>query len=432
MSEGTQRGWWQASDGRWYPPSAHPDARQKDEPLQQPMLAVPVVHHSAPYDPLPVNVSPTVDPWTSAMQPPGYPSTPGVSPLPSVEPDRREAASWQGEPGWQATPPEPHPFAGLGYPAIQDTPQAQPPLYPVPDYQSAPLPVMELDQAPPPYGYGHVQDDPTPQWLRPSPRQSVWPWIAIAAAVLLAIPVIWFGATQFAGHDTPNPAAHSEQTIKDGHVSGGDHQLTAHGPIPSPDGAVIYSDDLTAGGGPKWAVELGLHEGTLKHDSRGLTVTTTEQRSLTELQTPYQGTVDQLDVVLTGLIPAGVGDGFGLTCEHSTVNGHVSRHFGIATPSTWSQDRQTQSGNSMTSDGTGGDGPALVGKPTTLRAICATLADGSARFALQINGKTVFDRVDHFDGLTTGTGWSVRTDVNLAKPSHAVTLTKFDVRNLAD
>ena len=72
MSDGTQggtqgEGWWQASDGQWYPPEQHPGAQAPAAP-QDPTAAMP-----APFGPPPVGPPPTGAPMGPPIGPPAGP-----------------------------------------------------------------------------------------------------------------------------------------------------------------------------------------------------------------------------------------------------------------------------------------------------------------------------------------------------------------------
>jgi len=68
MSDGTQgEGWWQASDGQWYPPEQHPGAQAPAAP-QDPAAAMP-----APFGPPPVGPPPTGAPMGPPIGPPAGP-----------------------------------------------------------------------------------------------------------------------------------------------------------------------------------------------------------------------------------------------------------------------------------------------------------------------------------------------------------------------
>src|SRR4051794_9081083 len=86
MSDATQGpGWWQASDGKWYPPEQHPDLGNPTQPVESvsPTEAVP------PSTPPPAPVPPT-----QAMAPvpppvpPGPPGGPPPGPVPGGPPPR--------------------------------------------------------------------------------------------------------------------------------------------------------------------------------------------------------------------------------------------------------------------------------------------------------------------------------------------------------
>lgn len=90
MSDVSQgAGWWQASDGRWYPPQSHPDYRAP-EPQPQPQLEIDALpqpqvevesqrQQGAHPDPEPVPVPERQPPTQSMERPSGLPVRP--SPL---------------------------------------------------------------------------------------------------------------------------------------------------------------------------------------------------------------------------------------------------------------------------------------------------------------------------------------------------------------
>src|SRR6476619_6421021 len=75
MSDSTQgEGWWQASDGKWYPPEQHPDfqagATQSMESVPPPTAAMPVP------PPPPTSVVGAPPPGAPGGPPPGAPGGP--------------------------------------------------------------------------------------------------------------------------------------------------------------------------------------------------------------------------------------------------------------------------------------------------------------------------------------------------------------------
>lgn len=96
MSDAPQgAGWWQASDGRWYPPESHPDARS-----QQP----------------PPGPSPTTPPSAGPASPPPGPTTPPSGPPPGQPPMPGGPAAGQ-PPGPPSGPPPGSATAGQQPPA---------------------------------------------------------------------------------------------------------------------------------------------------------------------------------------------------------------------------------------------------------------------------------------------------------------------------
>jgi hypothetical protein len=137
-------GWWQASDGKWYPPESHPSA----------------MTNPAPADPWAASASPT-DPTTpTGPTTPAGPTNPTTPTAPGVGPDPRDQAGYAqpgsaqvpyGQAPGQASGPAPYgqaPYgqAAYGQPAAGQAPYGQA-AYGQPAYGQAPY-----GQAP--YGQG--------------------------------------------------------------------------------------------------------------------------------------------------------------------------------------------------------------------------------------------------------------------------------------
>jgi hypothetical protein len=123
-------GWWQASDGKWYPPETHPSARPGPAPA---------------------------DPWaaaspTSPTNPAnlGSPGSPGVAPDPQAQAGYAQPGSGQAPYGQAPDPTAPGP-APYGQPAYGQAPYGQATSGP-PAYGQAPYGQAPYGQAP--YGQG--------------------------------------------------------------------------------------------------------------------------------------------------------------------------------------------------------------------------------------------------------------------------------------
>jgi hypothetical protein len=80
MSDATQGpGWWQASDGKWYPPEQHPDYT----PPTQPVESVAPTAATPPVPPPPVEATQAMAPVPPPPVPPGPPLAGAVGPPPS-------------------------------------------------------------------------------------------------------------------------------------------------------------------------------------------------------------------------------------------------------------------------------------------------------------------------------------------------------------
>lgn len=96
MSENAQGpGWWQASDGRWYPPEAHPNYMSPTPPPPPPPLPAQPDATATPDGP-PTVEDPSTRPWSSAG--PGWPSdsSPGAPVVGDVSAeDRAKSPVWR-------------------------------------------------------------------------------------------------------------------------------------------------------------------------------------------------------------------------------------------------------------------------------------------------------------------------------------------------
>jgi hypothetical protein len=159
-------GWWQASDGRWYPPDLHPSAT-----------------------PAPVPTPPPFTPPVAAPQP-------------------------TGPNGWEV-PPDGHPGQGAQGTPPTPVPASQVPSWGPPSAPAGPPPV------PPAYGqpaYGQPVPPPgfsSPAPPRPGPRRGLLIGLAVVVAVLLVGAVMWLfvavsGDDADVGSDGSVPGAGTE------------------------------------------------------------------------------------------------------------------------------------------------------------------------------------------------------------------------------
>jgi len=436
MSDGTQRGWWQASDGRWYPPSAHPDARAENESEQHSPYFV--AHHSYPYESVHVG-----DPRPAPQSPSAFGSSPPApadswpaphaarhpNSLTSVPP--LEPQNWAPSHGFGNFPTftaqetyvgEPHPFAGMGQPS-------SPMLHPVPPYHSEPLPQFTSTLAAPPVSHPPARSRPA--WHEPSPRQSPWVWIGLVVAILVLIPIVWVGAAVLNRQPATPASSDTPQRLPVGHLTAGANPMTATAPLKAGDGKVVYSDDFHDQNSG-WTNQVGLFGTKVTYGSNALTITPKDWGT-TDLVPPFHGQIDQIAIALTASVDGVTSGGDGVTalCRQQTATGQVEYRFGVSSGSTWSFTRSIQTGSHTDINGSGGVSQTNIGAtPVSAVAVCATLADGrSTRVALFVDGTSVMDRVETADS-DLKTGWSPVVQIDSSKSTPSVSLHKFEVRNL--
>ncbi len=159
MSDGSpQPGWWQASDGKWYPPETHPSRRatEPSPPTQPASVSQPVVP-TAPVAPVPPpapSAEPAASPagWWQASDGNWYPpeqrpaATPPVAAQPVVPPPAPRVADQTTSFDPQSVPPEPSAFTPPVTPATPATPPTAPvpyPTTPAPSTPPAPQPFAQ-------------------------------------------------------------------------------------------------------------------------------------------------------------------------------------------------------------------------------------------------------------------------------------------------
>jgi hypothetical protein len=199
-------------------------------------------------------------------------------------------------------------------------------------------------------------------------------------------------------------------------------------------GVVVYTDDFHDPGSG-WKVGNSAANGTYAYASNSYVVTVTGAFDYYS-PSPYGQPHQQLSVSVTATQSSTTPPdaGFGVDCVRPASTARVRYQFVVIGDGRWFLQRRDAS-----TENTGptvlkqGLSPAAAGTvPLTLVGTCATLADGSTtRLALFLNGARVLDTTDSATNLL-GSGWF--TDLNVvSSPTRAatVTVTRFEVRDVA-
>ena len=153
-------------------------------------------------------------------------------------------------------------------------------------------------------------------------------------------------------------------------------------------------------------------------------------------EAPFRVALDQLSVAATGTQTEGAPDGagFGVTCWRGDGAGRVRYEFVLLAPSTWYLERDGGV-DTLTDRGVvlrKGDARIAPGsKPITLVGVCASLDATSTRVALFVDGLKMVDQIDRAGGPGGG-GWLSGLDVSSREAGDsAVTVVRFEDRDLS-
>jgi hypothetical protein len=152
---------------------------------------------------------------------------------------------------------------------------------------------------------------------------------------------------------------------------------------------------------------------------------------------PYLEPHAQLSVSATAMqsTDAGARAGFGVICRRGTGDARVSYEFALRSDGSWTLDRHDGAigpkagGPTTLRSGSSSGAPGAL--PVTVRANCATQADGTTtQLAFYVNGSQVADLTD-VDKLSAGVGWTGGTEVVGVNQPFVVVFSNFEERDVS-
>jgi len=460
VNNGDRHGWWQASDGRWYPPSAHPDVLAKIAQASAPdspgVALARRGRHEAVLPParsssstkgsssqemtLPVaaatfGADPEFDPVlvpTAVLDPsdPRLPRAAHDSPQ-NPRPQDRSADDQPNAGGFGAAPAS-SPSQGGGGDYVAHYPQgggdpSQPWLPPQPGspWTSPPSPAGTWppqspgQQAPwsavpqgtpwphpaPPFAQSPFPQSPFPQGpfptYKPPARKRTGLWIGLGVFCMLLVVVLVVSVVQLykkaqPKHLTADPTAPGT--------------VTATSTVTAQAGKIVYQDNLTSPNS-SWPTLSRNSAARFTQDSNGYTVQVVPD-GFAWSPVPYRDRIDQISVTATGsIVPAAEPDstnGMGVNClqdEGKVTELHY--YFLLLQDGSWvvgslRGNTDTPTLSKLKRGKATGFSPD---RPATITAVCATLADrSSTRLLYFLNDTLLTDLTDVRPSLPN-VGW---------------------------
>jgi len=244
---------------------------------------------------------------------------------------------------------------------------------------------------------------------------------ALAAAVIVAVVIVGGARHYLRPSQTSRPAAASGQ-------------VTAATPLTAGRGALVFGDDFqdpqsgwnsaVTPSGTNFGYGQGAYvvagKGTLHHFA----------------EAPYRNALPQLGMSISATQTTGApaGAGFGVTCWRGDGTDRVRYEFVLLAPGTWYLERDggmdtLTSRGVVLQKGTAPVGPGA--SPITVVGMCATLDGESTRLALFVDGSKMVDQIDAPGGSAAG-GWLSALDISSRDAGDsAVTVTRFEDRDLS-